>query len=197
MDRTDLTDLRRLNLLWDPIYPYLAEWITEGMLLRPGRFLEVGPFSGGISRALLSLFPDGEAVFVTPEPFVAEALRGDFGPDLESVTGDLERLPFGSFFDLVIFRGAFFFLTPAMILEMDRVLREGGAALVGGGYGPLTPREEIEQIGEESKDLNARLGKKWISRAHLGVMIREAGLEKRSRILEEGGLWLLVRKDLP
>lgn len=197
MDRGDLEDLRRLNLLWGPIYPHLAEWITRWSPSAPRRFLEVGPFSGGISRALLKLFPQGKAVFVTPERFVAWAIREDFGQGLEAVTGDPERLPFGSSFDLVLFRGAFFFLTPAMILEIDRVLQRGGAALIGGGYGPLTPPEEIERIAEESKDLNARLGKKWISKDQLERMIREARLEARSRIVEEGGLWLLLRKDPP
>jgi len=56
--------------------------------------------------------------------------------------------------------------------------------------------EEIERIAAESKDLNARLGKRWISREQLERMIREAGLEEQSRILEQGGLWLLHRKAL-
>jgi len=197
MDVKDLKDLRRLNLLWGPIYPYLAEWIGRWSSSGARRLMEVGPFSGGISKALLRLYPDARALFITSEPFVAKAIREDFGQSLEAVAGDLDRLPFRSSFDLVVFRGAFFFLTADMIRDIYRVLGKGGAALVGGGYGTLTPQEEIERIAEESKDLNARLGKRWLSREDLVRMVEETGLEDQSRILEEGGLWLLLGKDLP
>jgi hypothetical protein len=50
------------------------------------------------------------------------------------------------------------------------------------------------KIAEESKRLNYRLGKKWISRGELEEMVREAEMERDSKILEEGGLWLLLEK---
>ena len=46
--------------------------------------------------------------------------------------------------------------------------------ILGGGYGPLTPSEEIAKIAEESKRLNYQLGKKWISIGELKEMVREA-----------------------
>jgi hypothetical protein len=97
-------------------------------------------------------------------------------------------------FDLVIYRGAFFFLTKQIIKEAYGILKPGGRALLGGGYGPQTPPGAIENIAEESKRLNYRLGKKWISRRELEEMVREAEMEKYSEILEEGGLWLLLKK---
>ena len=95
----------------------------------------------------------------------------------------------------MICRGAFFFLTPHIIKECCRVLQPGGHALLGGGYGPVTPEEIISPIATESKDLNYRLGKKWLSRKNLEEMVSEAGMEKYSTIIEEGGLWLLISRN--
>jgi len=114
---------------------------------------------------------------------------------MQILVGSLEQLPFMASFDLAIFRGAFFFLTHQMISETYRILKPAGRALLGGGYGPLTPHWEIEKIAEESKRLNYQLGKKWISREELEEMVREAEMERNSEILEDGGLWLIIKKD--
>jgi SAM-dependent methyltransferase len=111
------------------------------------------------------------------------------------VIADPKRLPFGASFDLIISRGAFFFLTPEMIKESHRALQPGGYALLGGGYGPLTPEKKIKKIGEVSKDLNYRLGKIRISSQVIENMVAKVGLSQYSRIIEEGGLWLLISKD--
>jgi hypothetical protein len=81
-----------------------------------------------------------------------------------------------------------------MIKEAFGVLGPGGRALMGGGYGPQTPPEEIGKIAEESKRLNYQLGKKWISRGDLEEMVKEAEMEPHSEVLEDGGLWLLLKK---
>jgi SAM-dependent methyltransferase len=87
---------------------------------------------------------------------VADSIRKQFGSNVEILIGSPERLPLRASFDLVIYRGAFFFLTPEIIKETYRVLKPTGRALLGGGYGPLTPSEEIAKIAEESKRLNKR-----------------------------------------
>jgi hypothetical protein len=125
---------------------------------------------------------------------VADAIRDQFGSNTEILIGSPERPPLMACFDLVIYRGAFFFLTTQTIKETFRILKPGGKALLGGGYGPRTPPEEIGKIADESRRLNYRLGKKWISRGELEEMVREAGMETCSKILEEGGLWLLLKK---
>jgi SAM-dependent methyltransferase len=114
---------------------------------------------------------------------------------MEILVGSPADLPFVASFDLAICRGAFFFLTPEIMRETYRVLTPAGRAFLGGGYGPLTPSEEIAKVAEESKWLNYQLGKKWISTGELKEMVRVAEMEKYSEILEEGGLWLLLRKE--
>ena len=65
---------------------------------------------------------------------------------------------------------------------------------MGGGYGPTTPEGIISPIAAESKDLNYRLGKKWLSRKDLEKIVSAAGLEGGSVIIEDGGLWLLISR---
>jgi SAM-dependent methyltransferase len=186
--------ISRLNELWQPIYPYLAQWIGRHYPGKPSLTLELGPFSGGISRGFKGLFENVRTLCLMSETEVANTIRNQFGSDVEILIGSPERLPLMAPVDLVIYRGAFFFLTTQTIKEAFGILKPAGRALLGGGYGPQTPREEIAKIAEESKRLNYRLGKKWISRGELEEMVREAEVEKYSEILQEGGLWLLLKK---
>jgi hypothetical protein len=188
--------LVRLNRLWEPIYPYLARWVVKWCPKEPGWVLELGPFSGGISRALMGLYKDMRGLCLVSQIDVARSFKREWSPSIQTIVGPLEALPFQDTFDLLFFRGAFFFLTPEGIKEAYRVLRSGAYALLGGGSGPLTPYGEIKRIAEESKILNEQLGKRWISRIGLEEMVKEARMERVSQILEEGGLWLLLRKDL-
>ncbi|MGD9320897.1 MAG: methyltransferase domain-containing protein, partial [Desulfobacteraceae bacterium] len=186
--------ISRLNELWQPIYPHLARWIGRHYPGKPSLTLELGPFSGGISKGFKGLFENVRTLCLMSEAEVAGSIRNQFGWNLEVLVGSPERLPLRASFDLAVYRGAFFFLTPEIIKETYRVLKPAGRALLGGGYGPLTPLEEMVKIAEESKRLNYRLGKKWISRGELEEMVREAEMERDSKILEQGGLWLLLEK---
>ncbi len=186
--------ISRLNELWHPIYPYLAQWIGKHCPEKPSLVLELGPFSGGISRGFKGLFENVRTLCLMSEREVADSIRNQFGSNVEILVGSPERLPLRVSFDLAIYRGAFFFLTPEIIKETYRILRPAGRALLGGGYGPFTPSEEIAKIAEESKRLNYQLGKKWISMGELKEMVREAEMERDSKILEDGGLWLLLEK---
>ena len=194
LKKMDSALIRRLNELWQPVYPHLARWIGGHYPGKPSLTLELGPFSGGISKAFKGLFENVRALCLMSEFEVADAVRNQFGSHVEILIGSPERPPLMASFDLVICRGAFFFLTTQMIKEAFGILKPGGRALLGGGYGPQTPPEEIGKIAEESKRLNYRLGKKWISRGEVEEMLRKAEMETCSEILEEGGLWLLLKK---
>jgi len=196
----DISDIRRLNILWSEVYPYLAQQVNS-ILPESGRvFLEVGPFSGGISFELVKSRQASSMVIAdSREEILAylkdEARRRKLLSQIRLIRSDLPALQFRKAeFDGVICRGAFFFLDELMLQEIHRVLRAGGVGFVGGGFGGLTPRRLIDEIAVESRRLNKGLGKKWMSRTYLEEMIARAGLEKDSRISEEGGLWLILQK---
>ncbi|MBW2028241.1 MAG: methyltransferase domain-containing protein [Deltaproteobacteria bacterium] len=188
--------IERLNILWRPIYPYLAQWICQWWEKKEGWMLEIGPFSGGISDAMVNLLEGVRAVCLVPEREVIEGIRNEFNRQIDYLEGAMDRLPFReASLDMVLSRGAFFFLSPEILRETSRVLKAGAVALLGGGYGPHTPEEEIRRIGEESKELNYRLGKRWMGRRELEGVVGSARLGCYWVIIEEGGLWLLLRRN--
>ena len=63
----DVQLIEKLNVLWQPIYPYLARWVDQLFSMKEGVLLELGPFSGGISDAMINLFPDIRAVCLMQE----------------------------------------------------------------------------------------------------------------------------------
>jgi ubiquinone/menaquinone biosynthesis C-methylase UbiE len=198
----DLEDLKRVNDLWSKIYPYLALHIVEHFGRSSGNVLELGPFSGGISMEMARLHSGLTITIAAEEDLVLDLLRkgtegSGLGRKMKFRRSKLDRLVFAdSFFDLVIFRGAYFFLDEEgkILGEIYRVLREEGLAFVGGGYGKDTPQTLIDEIAEESRALNDKLGRKRVTEDEVGAMVIAAGLAGYASIEKSGGLWLVIRK---
>ncbi|GAB6061526.1 class I SAM-dependent methyltransferase [Deferrisoma palaeochoriense] len=187
-----------INRLWDPVYPHMARYALGRCGNPSPRLLDLGPFAGGIAVAALRAQSTARAVVVDETPAVpgwaAQKARTEgVEPRLDVAVTPLERLPFAAgAFDLVVVRGAFFFLTPEVLRETARVLGPGGFGWVGGGYGPDTPDEVISPIADRSRELNARLGKRWVSAEDAWALVEAAGLADRARVVERGGLWIEV-----
>jgi SAM-dependent methyltransferase len=200
--KMDMNDLVRVNRLWEKIYPYLAAQVLNYYAKNEGEVLEWGPFSGGISSSLLAkkaslkiqIAVEGDAVFNVMGKELKE--RGLTGKIPLGKSG-LNPMAFtDGCFDLVIIRGAYFFLDPegASLREIFRVMKKGGIGFIGGGYGKDVPQETIDEIADESRVLNDRLGRIRVTVDDLRAMIGKSGLGEHIRIVEEGGLWLLVTK---
>ena len=198
----DMSDLDRVNRLWKRIYPGIADQILEHFQKKDGDVLEWGPFSGGISVSLVDRRPglnvciavQEELIFRLMAQYIAEA---GYGRVIRLAKSGLNPLVFDdATFDLVVVRGAFFFLDPdgMSLRELYRVMKPGGIGFVGGGYGKSTAPELIREIVEESRILNDRLGRIRVTVPELIGMIDHAGLTGRIQIVEEGGIWLLIRK---
>jgi len=164
----NLADLKKVNILWREIYPYLAAQIMESYKKHSGTVLELGPFSGGISFELARLYPGLKITIADESPEVVEYLREEIATQglaskIAVKRTDLYNLAFSdSHFDLVILRGFFFFLDKkgTILREIFRVLNDDGMAILGGGYGKGVPQELINKIADESRELNERLGRK-------------------------------------
>jgi ubiquinone/menaquinone biosynthesis C-methylase UbiE len=198
----DLKILKEVNDLWGKIYPFLAVQVTEYYGKSEGDVLELGPFAGGISVELLRMYPGLKITLAAQESGMVDYLRTEMEgarPDrkIELRCCELHNLAFaGSLFDLVIFRGAYFFLDEEgkIIREIYRVLRKEGVAFIGGGYGKATPQPLIDEIARRSRDLNDRLGRRRVTVDDVKGMIKKAGLSDHARIEKEGGLWLVIKK---
>ena len=201
MGSVDLSLIQEINRLWYPVFPHLARHVGEIYKRRDGSVLDIGPFSGisfwlvkekvGTNFRIAS-FPRGMAGFFRGE---AQALRletevnvVESGPALDGIENN------GT--DLAVFRGAFFFPS---IFEIDlraihRVLAPGGMGFVGGGFGKHTPNGVILSLGKRSRELNLNIGKVELSLPELTRLVEASGLGTDAQIVEEGGLWVLIRK---
>jgi probable selenium-dependent hydroxylase accessory protein YqeC len=191
----------KLNTLWERIYPYLSRFVMDIYRKQEGDVLELGPFAGGIAQGILSSATEFRIVVADTSPHLLfdslreEMRKTSYAHRLLIKSSPLFPLGFlDQSFDLVIFRGAFFFLNPAILQKIYRVLKPGGCAIVGGGYGPNTPQTLIDEIAEESKQLNQLLGKPWMTQEDLTKMIQAASLQEKAEISAEGGLWVILRK---
>lgn len=188
--------------MWEKIYPYLVVQIMKSYRRNSGAVLELGPFSGGISLELARLYPKLAITIADESPEVVQYLKQEIlayglAQNIMVKRTDLNKIVFNdSRFDLVIFRGAFFFLNKKdnFLREIFRVLKDGGMAFVGGGYGTGTPQELIAEIADESRELNERLSRRRISIEELEEIVRESELTDNCKIEEDGGLWLNIRK---
>jgi SAM-dependent methyltransferase len=198
----DLRNLKRVNELWRRMYPYLAAQVMEYYGRSHGEVLELGPFSGGISVQLARLHPGLSITIAAKDPVVVDYLRKEIekaglNRKVEVAWSELDHLVFADcLFDLILFRGAYFFLDEGgkILREIYRVLKEDGLAFIGGGYGRNTPQALIDEIAEESRELNDRLGRRRVTEGEVTTMVNKAGLTSHTRIEKEGGLWLVIQK---
>ena len=198
----DFDDLKRVNRLWVRIYPYLAQQIMETYKKGPGAILELGPFSGGIAKELARKCPESNIIIADSALHVLEYFDEDIRSAGLSDHIKTHKTAFNTLafedteFDLVVSRGVFFLLddNEDLLREIFRVLKAGGVAFIGGGFGKDTPQTFINEISDESRVLNDRLGRKRISIEKLEHIIMSAGLVDSCKIVEEGGLWVVIEK---
>jgi hypothetical protein len=202
LDRSDL--IVELNRLWEPVRPYLAQQVSELYGRHDGFLLEAGPFSGlalelaekGIGTSFhMAVFPGEVARALKDEArkagLVARVTIAESDEKLIGVPAET--------FDLALFRGAFFF--PSFfrpdLAAIYGSLKEGGMALLGGGFGRHTPEHVIRGVEKRSKELNQALGRVRISEEDLWAALEAAAMDDRATVITEGGLWVVLKKRPP
>ncbi len=196
--RRDEDLIEQINALWLPVYPFIADHLFVASGLSGGKILDFGPFAGGIAVSLIAKNSRFHAKVVDESERVLRCAVGwarerGCSPRLAVQQASIEAIfePDASF-DLVTLRGGFFFITPALLQDVKRVLRPRGFGWVGGGYGPLTPNEVIEPLAERSRQMNEELGKRRMTIGECKSLLAAAGLSSCARISTEGGLWIEV-----
>ena len=201
MNLGQLDLIQEIDQLWNPIYPFLARHISELYGRRDGRIVEIGPFCGvifalfkeRIGRSfMIAAFPGGMGDF-----FRQETEKQDLTGKIKILETDPSLLGLEEeHCDLAIFRGALFFpsLFQVDFSAIYRILKEGGMALLGGGFGRFTPESVIGKIKRRSRDLNRSIGKIEIDEDQFTQDLRTRNLKGKFEFLSEGGLWVLMRK---
>ena len=193
--------IKEINSLWKPVYPHLVKQIHEIYGRRNGTILEMGPFCGVLFALQEEQIGDSFWMAVFPlgmkEAFQEEIERRE----PENRVSLIETDPFlngveENRFDLVIFRGAFFFpsLFQVHLPKIDRILKPAGMAFIGGGFGKYTPETVIKEIGKKSRELNLAIGKVEMSEDRLKKEIAKSAITGSFEVTTDGGLWVVMRK---
>jgi SAM-dependent methyltransferase len=198
--KTD-TLIEELNLLWEPIRPFLTRQIEELYGRRNGNILEIGPFSGLIFALAQKKVGQIFSIAAFPQAAIPmyrqEARKHGLEDRVRIVESDSSLMGIADDrVDLAIFRGALFF---PILFRVDfeaiyRVLRPGGIAFVGGGFGKHTPAEVISEIGKRSEELNASMGRVRVTVESVREQVRLSNLEEKCEITTDGGLWVVMKK---
>ena len=195
------TLIEELNLLWEPVQPYLARQIEELYGRRDGQILEIGPFSGLIFTLAQKMIGRSFLIAAFPQAAVRSCQQEAQRLGLKDRVGIIESNSSlvgiaDDSVDLTIFRGALFFpsLFQVDFSALYKILRRGGIALLGGGFGKFTPASTIEKIRRRSRDLNLAIGKTEIDEDQFRQDLRTRNLKGEFEFLSEGGLWVLMRK---
>ncbi len=193
--------IKELNLLWEPVQPFLLRQIEELYGRQDGHILEIGPFGGLIFALARKKVGEIFSIAAFPQTAIAlyqqEARKHSLEDQVKIVESNSSLTNIvNESVDLAIFRGALFF---PVLFQVDfgavyRVLRTGGIAFVGGGFGKYTPTEVINQIRKRSEQLNDAMGRVRVTVETVRDQLRSSRLEGNCEIVNEGGLWVVMRK---
>lgn len=186
-----------------PIYPVIAEQVLAWSGIRGGICLDLGSGPGLLSVALAEK-SDLSVIALDAEPAMAriaqETAAGRTGR-VAPVIGDVHCMPVrDNTASLIVSRGSIFFWEDRVqaFREIERVLRPGGVAFVGGSFGTAELRDNIfaemrRRNPNWDRDVARRSGQ-----ATPDLLRRElaASAVASSRIREEeAGFWVEIRKD--
>ena len=188
-----------------PIYPVIAEQVLAWSGIQDGLCLDLGSGPGLLSVALaeksnlsvIALDADPAMAPIAQETAIANGLADRVAP----VIGDVHCMPVrDNTTSLIVSRGSIFFWKDRVQVfrEIERVLRPGGAAYVGGSFGTAALRDEIFA---EMRRRNPNWDRDIARRSRMATpdtLRRELAASgvASSRIREEeAGFWVEIRKD--
>ena len=200
-----------MNLLTEttyaPIYPALAKQVVRDTGVREGICLDLGCGPAGLSIALaretkLRIY----GVDIDPEAIrfgVKNVKEAGLSDRVHILWGDATSLPFREgFADLVVSRGMVpamgFSLKVRVFREAWRVLKPGGVAYIGGGFGRLLPYRVAKRIVWKSFKAH-RLPKLCLDRKTWERALRRAGIRDYRFVYDRYGrelfgMWVVFRK---
>ncbi|BBL69301.1 class I SAM-dependent methyltransferase [Methanoculleus chikugoensis] len=186
-----------------PIYPVVAEQALAWSGIRDGIALDLGSGPGLLSVALAEK-SNLSVVALDADPAMSRIARttaaGSAGRVIP-VTGDVHCMPIrDNTVSLIVSRGSIYFWEdrPRAFLEIERVLRPGGVAYVGGSFGTPELRETIfnemrRRNPNWDSDVARRSGQ--ATPETLRKELAESGVAHARLREEEEGMWVEIRKD--
>ncbi len=196
---------RIANTIFSPVYPVIARRMLEwsGGSIR-GVCLDIGTGPGLLARALAGerdlhvIAMDSDARML---PIAREnARQSDYISKIDFFCGDVHFMPVrtGSI-ALVASRGSFYFWQDRIraFSEIERVLRPGGVAYVGGGFGDLSLKSRVFSAMREINpdwDVDVARRQALAPPDMLEDELQKSGIAEYLIREDEAGLWVVISK---
>lgn len=191
--------------IFAPIYPVIAENIIRETEITRGLCLELGSGPGNLGLELAKLAPDFELILFDQSADmlkIAEANSAELSlaNRVKTRQGNVEELPFDdNSIDLIVSRGSIFFWEDQLmgVNEAYRVLKPGGCAYIGGGFGNEELLAQItekmrEQNPEWENDRKKRVGEQGF--AHFTELMKNSEVNDYEISRKQAGLWIIFKK---
>ena len=186
-----------------PIYPVISEQIIEKTKLTHGKCLDAGCGTGALGRAFakktqmeIIFFDKSNEMIELSKQYVKEENLHDRS---YFILGDIHHIPCeNQTFDLVISRGSTPFWDDwgKAYEEIFRVLKQGGQAYIGGGFGNKELSKEIKETMQkrDSEWKNSFKDRLQSKKEILPQIMENLNITNYEIIDNESGFWLYFVK---
>ncbi len=190
--------------IFKPVYPVIADEIIKITGIDKGICLDIGSGTAALSRSLsklshlriIAVDSSQDACRLSKHYVNLENLP------IEMVSADVENLPIkSSSIDLVVSRGSVFFWDnlKAAFSEIYRVLRIGGVAYIGGGFGSKELKEYVERRMKAIKpSWHSEKSRKTtrLSFGKLDKTMQTLKINSYHFVDNDTGTWILMKKEV-
>lgn len=194
---------RIVREVFAPIYPVIAQQIKEKTALTKGKCLDAGCGTGALGRAManiteldITFFDQSDKMLSLVEGY---AQKENITQKCSFMQGDIHDIDIkDNYFDLVISRGSspFWEDWQQAYSEILRVLKVGGYAYIGGGFGTKELKDQITSHMNKEKagwknSFKERVKKE---REALPQILNSLNSAQQTIIDDDSGWWIFITK---
>lgn len=194
---------RIVREVFAPIYPVIAQQIVTKTRITTGRCLDAGCGTGALGRAIAQI-TDLHITFFDQSSEMLELAKGyanneNIGERSAFLEGDIHEIPLSSnSIDLVISRGSSPFWDDwhRAYSEILRVLKAGGHAYIGGGFGTKELKEKIHtHMNKENPNWRSSFKDRVaLQKTVLPQIVASLNPTSHTIIDDESGWWVHIIK---
>ncbi|PRR80002.1 Demethylrebeccamycin-D-glucose O-methyltransferase [Clostridium vincentii] len=190
-----------------PIYPLIANQIKRETKIDKGVCLDIGCGGGHLGFALMKI-TNLDIIFLDNNKDaldISNKRSEDLGiaDRTNTILGDVQNIPFkDKSINLVVSRGSLWFWEDKKrsLEEIYRVLKEGGIAYIGGGFGDEKTKKQIyEKMKQRDGEDFGEKRRKFTTGNDLEFyngILKEIGIKNFIIKDDEEGLWIIIRKTM-
>ncbi|MDP4181086.1 MAG: methyltransferase domain-containing protein [Bacillota bacterium] len=187
-----------------PIYSIIAQQIKEKTGITSGRCLDIGSGGGHLGLSIAQITDMNIILMDKLEDALKIASKRSFNWGLADRTstllGDAINIPLKSdTIDLCISRGSVWFWDDQQkgFEEIYRVLRYGGIAYIGGGFGNKLMKENVDKKMKEIDSDWPKSREKFVAGnnvQHFTTILNRIGISDFEVCDDEKGIWVIFKK---